>query len=141
MEALGVTSGIIAITQLMGKLIGYVNDVIDAPKERDRCTQEAANFSNLLNSLKYEVESGGADEPWSQAIRALGSTGGPLDQFRQLLRALVEKFEGEVDRKKVGKRVSGVLTWKFNKEEIGNLLARIERLKTFVLLALLRDAK
>jgi hypothetical protein len=44
MDPLSVTASVIAILQLTGAVIGYLNDVKDAPKECQQCATEASNL-------------------------------------------------------------------------------------------------
>jgi hypothetical protein len=129
MDPLSVTASIIAVLQLSAKVLGYLNDVKDASKDRVKCAIEASNAHNLLTNLRFRLEEGNADAPWYTAVRALGVKNGPLDQFQQALEALQTHMTGR------GK----ALVWKFKKEEIAGIVVRIERLKTLVGIALQMD--
>jgi hypothetical protein len=131
MDPLSVTASIIAVLQLSGKVLGYLNDVKDASKDRAKCAVEASNVHSLLLNLRFRLEEGNADAPWYTAVRALGVENGPLDQFKQALEALQAKMTD-------GGRLK-VLAWKFKKEEVASILGRIERLKTLVEIALQMD--
>ncbi|KAF2679582.1 hypothetical protein K458DRAFT_313887 [Lentithecium fluviatile CBS 122367] len=48
MDPLSVTASIIAILLLSYKVIRYLTDVKDAPKERAKCAVEALNLHSLL---------------------------------------------------------------------------------------------
>lgn len=135
MDPLSATASIIAILQLSNKVVGYLNDVKDASKDRAKCAVEAANLHSLLTSLRFRLEEGSTHMPWYTAVRALAFENGPLDQFRQMLEQLQSKITG------VGKtgKAGDALTWKFKKEEITSILGRMERLKTLVQAALQMD--
>ena len=135
MDPLSVTASIIAILQLTSKVIEYLNDVKDAPKDRAQCAIEASNLYNLLTTLRYRLEEGTSNEPWHAAVRALSVKNGPLDQYKLTLEQLQAKITGEGGIRKVGH----FLLWKFVKEEVMEILARIERLKTLVQIALEMD--
>jgi hypothetical protein len=79
MDLLSVTASVIAVLQLTGIVIGYLNDVKDAPKECQQCTIEASNLQNLLINLRYRLEQGQTGDPWFTAVRALSIEDGPLD--------------------------------------------------------------
>jgi hypothetical protein len=135
MDPLSGTGSIIAVLQLSAKVLGYLNDVKDASKDRAKCAVEASNIHSLLFNLRFRLEEGSADAPWYTAVRALGVENGPLDQFKQALEALQTKITD-------GGRLLGAgkaLVWKFKKEEITGILDRIERLKTLVGIALQMD--
>lgn len=134
MDPLTITASIIAILQLSNEVVGYLNDVKNASKDRVKCTVEASNTYSLLVSLRFRLE-GSSNEPWYNAVRALGIENGPLDQFKQALEQLRTRMTGGSTLKKVG----DALMWKFSKEEVTSILGRIERLKTLVGVALQMD--
>jgi hypothetical protein len=135
MDGLSAAASIIAVLQLTGAVIGYLNDVKDAPKECQQCTIEASNIQNLLINLRYRLEQGRAGDPWFTAVRALNIENGPLDQYKQALEQLQSRAEIQDGVQKVKRR----LLWKFRKEEITSILARMERLKSLVSFALEND--
>ena len=59
MEPLSATASIIAILQLSAKVLGYLNDVKDASKDRAKCAIETANLNSLLTTLRSRLEEGG----------------------------------------------------------------------------------
>ncbi|KAL8910654.1 MAG: hypothetical protein Q9171_004070 [Xanthocarpia ochracea] len=136
METLSVTAGIIAVLQLSAKVISYLSDVKDAPKDRAQCAIELSNLHSLLLNLRFRLEGGDASQPWYNAVRALTVENGPLDQFKQALETLQAKMMTDGGRlTKAGE----ALKWKFKKEEIASVLARMERLKTLIEIALQMD--
>jgi hypothetical protein len=135
MDGLSEAASIIAILQLTCAVIGYLHDIKDAPKECQQCTIEASNIQNLLTNLRYRVEQGQAGDPWFTAVRALNIQNGPLDQYKQALEQLRSRVETQGGVQKVKRR----LLWKFSKEEVARILARMERLKSLVNIALEMD--
>jgi hypothetical protein len=135
MDPLSVTASIIAILQLSNKVIGYLNDVKDASKDRAKCAIEASNLHSLLTNLRFRLE-GDVQDDWFTAIKALNVENGPLDQFKGALILLQDKMtmgRGRLEH------ISKSLVWKFKKEEIDHILQSIERLKTLVGIALQMD--
>ncbi|RYP10462.1 hypothetical protein DL764_000645 [Monosporascus ibericus] len=135
MDPLSVTASIIAVLQLTSKVIEYLNDVKDASKDRARCAIEASNIYNLLVTLRFRLDEGNSNEPWYTAVRALGVENGPLDQYRHALEQLQPKTTSGSGIKKVG----NALMWRLSKEELISILARMERLKGLVQIALEMD--
>jgi hypothetical protein len=88
MDPLSVTASVIAILQLTGEVIKYLNDVKDAPKECQQCTIETSNLQNLLINLRYRLEQGQTGDPWFTAVRTPNIEHGPLDQYKQVLEQL-----------------------------------------------------
>ena len=135
MDPLSITASIIAVLQLSAKVLAYLNDVKDAPKDRAQCAIETSNLYNLLFNLRVRVEEGDPMKPWYTAVRALAVENGPLDQFKQALETLQTKMTDGCRLKRTGE----ALMWKFKKEEIASILDRMERLKTLVEIALQMD--
>ena len=135
MGPLTATASIIAVLQLSAKVLNYLNDVNDAPKDRAECAVEASTLYSLLLNLRFRLEGGDASQPWYVAVRALAVENGPLDQFKQALETLQAKMTDGGRLKKAG----DALMWKFRKEETAGILARMERLKTLVEIALQMD--
>jgi hypothetical protein len=135
MDGLSVAASIIAVLQLTGAVIGYLNDVKDAPNECQQCAIEVSNLQSLLINLLYQLNQGQIGDRWYTAVRALNVENGPLDQYKQALEQLRSKVEIQDGVQKVKRR----LLWKFSKEEVTSILARMERLKTHVSFALQMD--
>lgn len=135
MDPLSVTASVIAVLQLTGTVLSYLNDVKNASKECQQCTIEASNLQNLLINLRYRLEQGQIGDPWFTSVRALNIENGPLDQYKQALEQLQSKVDVGNSVRKVGKQ----LVWKFNKAEVADILARMERLKSLLSIALEMD--
>jgi hypothetical protein len=135
MDGLSVAASIIAVLQLTNSVVGYLNDIKDAPKECQQCTIEACNLQNLLTNLRYRLEQARAGDPWFTAVRALNVENGPLDQYKQAL----EQLRSKVDVGSSANKMKRSLIWKFSKVEVAGILARMERLKSVVSIALEED--
>lgn len=134
MDPLSVTASIIAIIQLSGKVIGYLDGVKSASKERATCAMEISNLYSLLVSLRYYLEDS-ANAEWNAAVRSLTIENGPLDQFKAGLETIQSRL---TDGGRL-KKAKDAFVWKFKKEEVNSFLGRMERLKTLVEIALQRD--
>ncbi|KAL5377140.1 hypothetical protein DPSP01_009953 [Paraphaeosphaeria sporulosa] len=135
MDPLSVTASIIAVLQLSAKVLVYISDIKDAPRERSHCEAEISNLSALLRALRDHVQTGDLSLPWYAAVAELAAPKGLFDQFKQALEALQNKIIDGGRLKKLGE----ALVWKFKKEEIASVLDRIERLKQLVEIALQMD--
>ncbi len=135
MDPLSMAASIIAAVQMTGTVLGYLNDVKDASKDRDKLCIEASSVYGLLTSLAYRIKAAKPDEPWFTAVRMLGTENGPLDQFKQTLQSIASKLGPTAGFEKVRKS----LIWKFEKKEVNACLIQIERLKSLVSLALAND--
>jgi F0F1-type ATP synthase delta subunit len=135
MDGLSVAASIIAILQLTGTVIGYLNDIKNASKECQQCATEASNLHSLLINLLYHLDQGQTGDGWYTAVRTLNVENGPLDQYKQALEQLRSRVESQDGIQNVKMR----LLWKFSKEEIASILSRMERLKSLVNIALEMD--
>jgi hypothetical protein len=135
MDPLSVTASIIAVLQLSAKVLSYLNDVKDASKDRAECAVETSSLYSLLLNLRFRLEGGDTSQLWYVAVRALAVENGPLDQFKHALETLQARM---TDRGRL-KKACDALVWKFKKEEVAEVLARVERLKTLVEIALQMD--
>ena len=135
MDPLSITASIVAVLQLTSTLIEYTSSVKDASKDRAQCANEALNLYNLLFRLRSRLEEANSNERWYAAVRDLAVKDGPFDQYKHALEQLLPKVASASGIKKIG----NALLWKFSKEEVTNILLRIERLKTLVQIALEMD--
>ncbi|OBT39768.1 hypothetical protein VE00_10222 [Pseudogymnoascus sp. WSF 3629] len=133
MDPLSVTASIIAIVQLTGVIIGCLNDLKGTSKDRAQCAMEISNVSSLLVTLMYRLEEVSSNDGSYGEVQALAAADGHIDQYRSALEQLQSKLTSSTSsRTKIG----GALSWKFGKEEIANILGRIERLKSLTQIAL-----
>ena len=135
MDPLSVTASVIAILQLTSKVISYLNDINNAPKDCRTCALETANLCNLLTSLRFHLDDANEGDPWYTNVRALAVANGPLDQYKQGL----EKLLSQVTSQDGVARVKQQLLWKFSKAEVEGILQRMERLKSLISVALELD--
>lgn len=135
MDGLSVAASIIAVLQLTGEVIKYLNDVKDAPKECQQCMTEASNLQSLLINLLYHLDQRKTGNAWYTTVQALNVENGPLDQYKQALEQLRSKVEVQDGIQKIKRR----LLWRFSKDEAASILARMERLKSLASAALGMD--
>jgi hypothetical protein len=137
MDPLNVTASIIAIVQLTSVIIGYLSDVKDASKDYAQCAIEISNVSNLLVKLIYRLNEASSNDGWYTEVQVLAAANGSIDQYRSALEQLQSKFTPTASSGL--KKIGSALTWKFSKEEVTNILTRIERLKSLTQIALEMD--
>jgi hypothetical protein len=134
-DPLSISASIIAVIQLSGTVIEYLNGVKAASEDRQRLLNEVASISGFLHILKDRAEQSQQGNSWSSTLKSLDGPKGPLAQFKIALERLTSKLAPVVGLRKAGKAI----TWPFQKEEIKELLATIERLKSLFSLALQND--
>lgn len=129
------TASIIAILQLTTKLTGYIKDVRQATTEQAKVAIEASNLYSLLTTFRLRVEAARSDDPWFTQVKMLGMHEGPLDQFQDILKRMVEHIS--VSRKR--DQIRSALKWRFTKSEVEDALKSMERLKSLINCALTGD--
>jgi hypothetical protein len=135
MDPVSLTASIIAILQLTATVLEYLNHVKNASTDRALIAIEASNVYSLLTTLRYRLEGANPTAPWFVGLQMLAAKNGALDQYEVALEKLASKFKTVNGLKNLG----AALIWRFDKAEITEILARIERLKSSVNLALSND--
>lgn len=62
-SAIGLVASIVQLIATISKIIKYVDEVKEAPKERGSLALEAANLMPLLMTLKQRVETSSSTDP------------------------------------------------------------------------------
>lgn len=135
MDPLSFTASIAAVIHLTGRVLGYLNDVKDASRDRAKIAIEASIVYSLFTTLKYRLEEANPSDAWYTGVRTLGVENGPLDQYKTALQLLASRLAPGNDFKRLGR----ALTWTFTKKEFADVLSKIERLKSLINLALAND--
>jgi hypothetical protein len=130
-----ISANLFALLQLTKGVVKYAKQTKDAPRERAEVLREASSLVGLLGTLKDLLDEGDPQDPWLRATSGLALPDGPLEQYKLALERLAPKIIPSHGLQKV----SQVLTWMFSKEEVGELLSKMERVKTLVGIALEMD--
>ncbi|KAJ7577658.1 ankyrin repeat-containing domain protein [Mycena floridula] len=136
MEAVGFASSVIALTEAASTIFKYVKDVKDGPRDRAELQRSLAGLPGLLTSLSAQFDSSASNDAWSTEIIKLAATDGPFDQLLKLLQKVEKKLHLAASR--TGKVIQ-MLKWPLDKAEATDLLQQVERVKTFVMLAIQND--
>ena len=129
---LGLLASIVQLVEATTKAVQYLNDVKSAPKHRARLAREATSLLSLLTDLRYRVEEADSNDAWSAGIHSLGAIHGPLELLKDDMEALARKLEPKAQWKQA-------VLWPLDEKDVTKTLANIERMKTFVGLALQKD--
>lgn len=130
LTAIGLLATIAQLVDASAKVIRYISDARNAPKESLRFAQEASNILGLLLRLRGRVEDPQTPDAWFVEVNALSSY---LDQLHELLEGLSTKIQSNGGRLQ---KVNQTLFWTFTKREINETLDTIERIKSLISLAL-----
>jgi hypothetical protein len=134
-DPLSISASITAVLQLSGKLIEYLNSVKGASEDRQRLLNEITSISGLLYFLKDRAAQSQSGDSWSSTLKSLSRPKGALEQFKFALQRLTLKLAPVVGWWNAGNAVA----WPFQKVEVKEILASIERYKSLFSLALQND--
>ena len=130
-DPLSITASIVALLQLTGSVISYLNAVKSAPDEIKRLNLELCTLRGLLSTLQDDLT--GLD---SSSFDLLEGPNGLFVQMETLLECIMSKVD-----KDLTKKVGRFLHWPLQKEEVKDLLACLERLKTSLSVILQTDQR
>lgn len=135
-ETLGVVSGIIALAELTYTVLGYLKSVHGAAKDIQDYNREAPIFAELLTSLALHVarSDGQNGDPWFESVQILQR--GPMQQYQTALEMFKEKVAPGT---RLREKITQSLTWKFVKSDVQEILEKMERLKSFIMISLEKD--
>lgn len=136
MDPLSMAASIVAVIQLASTIISSINDIKDAAKEQLQIATEISNVNSLLTPLKSRIAAEKLGSSWFATVQKLADKDGPLEQFDDTLKLIKAKV-ANVDRG--FRKAVGMLAWGISKKEVAEMIARIERLKVLVILALAND--
>lgn len=138
MDPVTATGLIVSVSQLFeytGKIVKYVNNVRNAPAERNEITKECVSLLGQLNDLKSRAETTDPTDPWFDGVRKLACGDGPLEQFKESLEKLAKALKPAKGAKKYGK----MILWPLSKQETQTALSHIHRLQTLIAAVLTQD--
>jgi len=125
MDGVSAAASIWSLLEATGAFVKYLQGIKHASKQKNELEKELSLLYSLLctlNSLKYHSTD---PESWNSAISTLGFTHGPLAQYASTLAEL---------RKKISSKLS--ITWPFQKDDVKEMMEKMERLKAAIGLVL-----
>lgn len=135
--AVGLAVNVATLIQVTLQIVQYINDVGNAPKDRATLAREATSLLVLFTNLRYQLENiETLNDPWFRGIRSIGFQNGPLQIFKEEMEKLAAKLKTQRGLKRYGR----MLTWPLHARDVTDALARIERMKTLIGLALQHDS-
>lgn len=131
-------ASVINIIQLTGTFLEYLRAAKQAHSDRRKLLLEANSLLALLTSLRdfLDLEDRNAFLDWRQAIRHLEAPDGPFAQYQSELENLLAKVCPASKLREVTQNI----IWKLTKEDVNDMLLRLERLKSLVSIALEMDS-
>lgn len=130
-DPLGTTASVIAVLQLAAQATQYVKDVKHGSADRMQLRNELRSTTCLLEMLKDRIEDSEDTSDPDQAlkpasIQSMAGPDGPLNAFKRLLESIVAKLAPQDTLR----RMAQPFKWPFERKDIVELLAALERLKS-----------
>ena|SRR2546421_349121 len=133
----GLVASIVQVIGSMTTVLGILNDIKSAPKERSELALETTLLLGLLTSLRYRLEDSKQADPWFTAVRSLGVKNGPLEQLQLCMVDLAKKLGGRSGLRGVFRSI----LWTLDRQDVFRVLNKIERLKSTISLVLEGDIR
>ena len=134
-EAFGVAASIVAILHISRKIIEFIDEVKDASVERLQLRIEISSAAVLIQGLGFRIDEAKSEGLQLPAIDAFVKIGGPLDQLKKLLNTFSERV-AHTDKLR---NFKSALKWPLQKKDTREMLAKVQRYNSYILLALQND--
>ncbi|CAG7560658.1 unnamed protein product [Fusarium equiseti] len=136
-DPLGITASVIAVLQLAVTATKYLKDVKNGSADRLRLRDELRSTVCLVEMLKDRVEDIDDESETEETLQpaSMKALVGPLSMFEQVLQDIVTKLEPQARLRRLVKPIP----WPFDKKDISEMLACLERLKSHFNLIIQND--
>lgn len=130
MEPLGLAASITALAEAAFKLVSIINTIKQGGKQRLRLFTELNSLWMLFKLLEthFDPDEQEIGDQWLETIKVLDEPDGVFDQISSLLNALTDRLQPRTGHRKVMQ----TLRWPFDKAEVEELTAHLERLKSTI---------
>ena len=130
MEAVGLAASITALAEAAFKLVSLINTIKQGGKQRLRLFTELNSVWMVLKLLEthFDPDEQEIGEHWLETINVLDETDGVFDQISTVLDSLTNRLQPQTGHRKVMQ----TLRWPFDKSEVEELTAHLERLKSTI---------
>ncbi|KAL8638995.1 MAG: hypothetical protein Q9228_003911, partial [Teloschistes exilis] len=135
MDPLSVSASIVALLQLTSTVISCLGDIKNGPEELKRIRLEVSSVLSILYMLQDQADQAKQGDVFASTLGSLNVPNGPFQQ----LRATLERLASKLTPGKGWRKIGSAFQWPLEKEEIREILATIERLKTLFSLARQND--
>ncbi|KAL8670789.1 MAG: hypothetical protein Q9168_004687 [Polycauliona sp. 1 TL-2023] len=133
MEAVGLAASITALAESAFKLVSIINTIKQGGKQRHRLFTELNSVWMVLKLLEthFDPEEQEIGEQWLETTKVLDESDGVFDQISSVLDSLTNRLQPQTSHRKMLQ----TLRWPFDKSEVEELTAHLERLKNTINLA------
>ncbi|KAL1614671.1 hypothetical protein SLS54_009544 [Diplodia seriata] len=131
----GLVASVSQLLEYTGKIVKYVNNVKNAPAERNQITKECGSLVGQLSDLRSRAETTDPSDAWFNGLHSLTGDDGPLAQYKESLEKIAATLKPAKGMKKYGK----MMLWPLSKQDTQDALSHIHRLHTLIAAALAQD--
>ena len=131
-DPLSISASIVTILQLTKDVISYLNEARNAPKDRQELRDDLTSTAYYLYMLKDAAEEAAPRHTAPSSLASLLGDHEPLTQFRTTLSELTAKLQP----KGHSKSSMSAITWPFHKPHVEEILRKMERCKSLIIIAL-----
>ncbi|KAL8817309.1 MAG: hypothetical protein Q9223_003831 [Gallowayella weberi] len=130
MEAVGLAASITALADAAFKLVSLVNTIRQGGKQRLRLFTELNSVWMVLKLLEthFDPEEQEISRQWLDTINVLDENDGVFDQVSSVFDSLTNRLQPKTGQRKVMQ----TLRWPFDKSEVEEHTAHLERLKNTI---------
>ncbi|KAJ5633265.1 hypothetical protein N7490_009604 [Penicillium lividum] len=137
MDGLSDAATLVALLQLASSVIKYLKNVSNARFQKKELLSALIQARGLLSTL-VDLTNDVEDEDWSYTIQSLSAPNGPLSTFQDILEQIARKIGVTTTRSEISNAI-GRLRWPFDQAHVQELLSSLEKLKSYLLLAITND--
>ncbi|TEY74291.1 hypothetical protein BOTCAL_0074g00210 [Botryotinia calthae] len=137
MDPLSPIASVIAVIQLASDIVSYISRAADATRERMRLRNEVLGCESILQQLKDEANNTEEGIKWTETIKTLEASDGPLGRLWAALSAVKIKLEPKNGLRKA----LSTLKWPFDQKEVEKIIVTIEHEKSLLELALANNSR
>ncbi|KAK4694873.1 hypothetical protein P7C71_g2783, partial [Lecanoromycetidae sp. Uapishka_2] len=134
-DPLSIIGAIVNIVQVGSQIIGFIKTAKESTRDRQKLLCEVRSSVAVCQSLQDSIEMGDAAE-WRATLNLLDGSDSPIAQLATCFRGLKFKLAPQPSSSKT---LVEALRWPFDKRQVQDVFATIERQKNLLNLALTND--
>jgi hypothetical protein len=132
-DPLSISASIVAVVQVSVTVFKYLGDIQSTTRDVGRLKIEIDSLQTVLLPALDHLRRDQDDK--AVLMRFLHAQNGPLRELRAMLESIEKKLSPSAGFNKARR----AMTWPFQKSEIADIIAKIERQKTVFILTLQLD--
>lgn len=135
MDPLGIAASTISLIELLSNTYEFLRAIKDGLTERKELLFEISWLHGMLHTLRNFIDIEKDNIEWLTSLAELYKADGPMQQLQYVL----EQLRLKVHPSKTLASATRTVFWKNERERVKDSLAKIERLKSLIQMALNLD--